>query len=228
MRLPSDYDFMYQEKEIEQIQKILNNIIEDNKKTYKKEAILTTVPIIISIITSIFAILFKIIPIWIYILIGVLVILFPFIPTIKDFFLSLPRKQKSNKINKDEQVDLFYNQIINNVMIAKKYYDLSKKKSIIEKNLFISEAQYYVEKTLNQIKNIDACYVTSKKNTSFFDDDKKIKGEDMVLVFSLIESFIYEIFDDANYREKLKKQIDNKKQECLKRSDYENKENITN
>lgn len=40
MRLPSDYDFMYQEKEIEQIQKILNNIIEDNKKHIKKKLFL--------------------------------------------------------------------------------------------------------------------------------------------------------------------------------------------
>ena len=218
MKSPKDWELMSQKKDIEEIKYILNQNINKRENILKKGI----ASVIVSIISSFIATFLsswmdnndKVILIYIYILVIILVIILSLIPFIKDIIHFFSRTEKCSKKNRIEQVDLFDNDVIYNIMLSNKYYDLCNQKeiSVEEKNFFISESKYYIKKSIHQMKSIRTYSVSNVPGDCIFGENKKIEVNRIKTALQFIESILHKI-NDTNFSSSLDDDINIIKQQ---------------
>ena len=180
MRTPKDWEIMSQKKDIEEIKTILNDSIRTRDGTLKKGI----ASLIISIISSFIATFLtswmsnngKQIPIWGHVVVVVSVIVISVIPFIKDIYRKICRKETHTNDEKIAQVNLFDNDIIYNIMLANRYFDLCQNKDISpnEKEFYVSETKYFIRKIVHQLKLIKVFSLCNTIDECNYGKNKKI------------------------------------------------------
>lgn len=212
MKSPKDWELMSQKKDIEEIKYILNQNI-NKKESILKKGIASLIVAIISSFTATFLTSWidnnnEDIPIIAYILVIITVIILSLLPFIKDIIKLFSRKERDSEENRIEQVDLFDNDIIFNIMLGNKYFDLSTQQnnSKEENYFYISESKYYIRKSIHQLKSIKAYSVSNETGTCIFGKNKKIEVERIKTALKFIESILSKI-NDAEFEDKITKDI---------------------
>lgn len=217
MKSPKDWEIILQMKDIEEIKKILNKTLKNEKNFLKK----TISSLIISIISTFIATflctwLFQQeikMSFWYFIIIVFIVILLTIVPFIKDIYLFLVKYEKCTKDEIIEKVDLFDNDIIYSVMLANKFFDYSEKNDIStsEKEFCLSETKYLIKKTVDQIESINIVSISDTLENCGYGSNKRIHKDRVIKVFKNIEYLLLKI-NDENFEKVIKQIISNIKE----------------
>lgn len=180
MRSPKDWELMAQKKDIEEIKTILYESIKARDDTLKKGIS----SLIISIISS-FAATFltawisndgTVIPWWGYVGVVFLVVVVSVLPFVKDIYRKMCRKETHDDEDIVNQVNSFDNDIIYNIMLANRYFDLCQSDGIPynEKEFYLSETKYFIRKTVHQISSIKPFSVCNTMEECNYGKKKRI------------------------------------------------------
>ena len=214
MRTPKDWELMSQKKDVEEIKTILNDSIKTRDSTLKKGI----ASLIISIISSFTATFLtswmsgsgKKIPVWVYIVVVMAVVLISVAPFVKDIYRKICRKETHTNEDTITQVNLFDNDIIYNIMLANRYFDLCQNANISanEKEFYVSETKYFIRKTIHQLNLIKTFSLCDKIDECSYGKNKKIlKGR----VESSLNFVLYILgrIGDSSFFGVIKTDIDN-------------------
>lgn len=214
MRTPKDWELMPQKKDIEEIKTILYESIKARDDTLKKGIS----SLIISIISS-FAATFLtswmstggiVIPWWGYVCVVFLVVVVSVLPFVKDIYRKMCRKETHDDEDIINQVNSFDNDIIYNIMLANRYFDLCQTEGIPynEKEFYLSETKYFIRKTVHQISSIKHFSLCNTMEECNYGKNKRILRERIESSLNFV-LFILSKLEDESFKNLMESEVDN-------------------
>ena len=203
MRTPKDWELMSQKKDIEEIKTILSESTTTRNDTLKKGM----ASLIMSIISSLAATFLtswmsesgEAIPCWVYLVVVFAIIFISLIPFLKDLYRGICRRETHTNEEIIFQVNLFDNDIIYNIMLANRYFDLSQDNDISpnEKDFFVSEAKYFIRKIIHQLITIKAISLCNTIDECGYGKNKKILRSRVESSLNFVIYILNRIGDDS-------------------------------
>lgn len=201
MRLPRDWEILSQKKDVEGIKQILEETAE-RKETFLKKGVLS---LIISILSSFIASFLSTlilehwedVPFWYYIIIVFVVCIVTVIPFFGDIKRFLTRGDTPKTQDIMDEVNLFDNDIIYNIMLSNSYYDLYKTsaEASYEKNFYISESKYYIRKVLHQLSTIRSHALCENITDCGFGIKKRVLKERVITTIKFVRNLVLDMKD---------------------------------